>query len=475
MVTKPTEPLLERLNEFLSRLTPGAAAKLAAGLEREKMRGSNGLPYDLIMSSIRPLLNRWEGGRPGMPNAVRQFCLPFEDLLVDRRDRSSRIRQIERSSVMPVWKWIETDLLPDTLPDITKRLSEKMSGARGAAQSGSLTILHASCANAILSVLETARKDGSLRRQIERQLGGEAVLEDATEMAHALAVAPFLMSARELLPKHIADFNDGMVANIAEIYEEAQVTAPESAIYVALIALARLHEPCQILRLAKKLAGFGNDAAVSRSGLAELGEIFLGEIEEIAASAQTRRAGQVDLDRLLSLVTRFADVSQGFIREIDIRRCSDWGHRILASRAQLSAAITEEMSRFEVELARALPLHQVGSYGKNGPRRPDVTAAPNFDRAEKVLACLRFLRGACPAAESIGAQAHCKTVGQQVESYLAAYEDGLIEELRRAKGFEQANAQAFFDIVVSFRETLGPSSLAETLRRRGQVAVAQAS
>lgn len=185
-----------------------------------------------------------------------------------------------------------------------------------------------------------------------------------------------------------------------------------------------------------------------------------------------RRPGRTDLDDMLAQITRFARTSQGFIREIDIRRCSEWGHRILAARARLSAAIAEEMSRFEQDLVRALPLHQIGSYGKNGPRRPDVTSAPNFDRAERAAACLRFIHGVSPAVESIGAQAHCKIVLQQIEAYLEAYEDGLIEELRRTKAGERANAQAYLDIIVGFREAMGATEFAQTLRRRGLVAAA---
>ncbi len=475
METKPATPLIERLNEFLSRLTPGTAAKLAAGLEREKRRGTPGLPYDLILSSIRPLLGKWEGTRPGVPGVVRQFCLPFEDLLVDEGRPSTHMRHIRRSSVLPVWGWLETELLPDALPDISRRLEEKSARTSGIAQSGSLPLLHASCSSAILSALEEARRDGALRRKLERLLGGDAVVEDAAEMARALAVAPYLLAVRDALPKHIVDFDEGMVAAVAEIYEEARATALDSAIYVPLVAVARMHEPWQIMRLARKLAGFGNEDAVNRSGLAALGEIFLGELEEIAERAQPKRAAPVDLDDLLSRVTRFAELSQSFIREIDIRRCSDWGNRILAARVRLSTALTEATGKFELELARALPLHQVGSYGKNGPRRPDMSAAPNFDRADKVLACLRFLRGVCTAAESIGAQAHCRTVGQQIETYLSSYEDGLIEDLRRAKGSQLANAQAYLEIVIACRETLGDAGIAATLRRRGQVAVAQAS
>ncbi|MEN6541981.1 hypothetical protein [Parvibaculum sp.] len=475
METKPTAPFIERLNEFLSRLTPGTAAKLAAGLEREKMRGGTGLPYDLILSSIRPLLGKREGQRPGAPSVLRQFCMPFEDLLTDDRSPSPHMPHIRRSSIMPVWAWLETELLPDTLPDIARRLEEKTGGADGIAQKGSLTVLHASSSSAILSAFDESRKDGALRRKMERQLGGENVVEDARTIGRTLAVAPYLLAVRDALPRHIVDFDEGMVATVAELYDEARATSLDSAIYVPLIAVARMHEPWQILRLARKLAGFSNEDAVNRSGLAGLGEIFLGELEEIAEKVQPRRAVPLDLDDLLSKITQFAELSQNFIREIDVRRCSDWGNRILAARARLSTALTEAMAKFELELARALPLHQVGSYGRNGPRRPDISTAPNFERNEKMLACLRFLRGVASAAESIGAQSHCRTVGQQIEAYLSSYEDGLIEDLRRAKGPQLANAQAYLEMVIACRETLGDAGIAATLRRRGQVAVAQAS
>jgi hypothetical protein len=248
------------------------------------------------------------------------------------------------------------------------------------------------------------------------------------------------------------------------------------AIYVPLGIINRLAAPWQILRLARKLAGFGNDAAVARSGLAELGEIFLGELEDIAKCFEVRRPGKkTDLDLMLKGIMRFAEISQGFIHEIDIRRVSEWGHRILAARARLSTAIAEEMARFEQDVARALPLHQIGSYGKTGPRRPDVTAAPNFEQAARATAALRFIAGVCPAAETIGVQAHCRTVGQQVGTYLDGYEDGLIEEIRRSGGHERANAAAYLDIAIGFRQALGETSLADTLRRRGKVAAAQAS
>ncbi|MGV8996422.1 MAG: hypothetical protein ACOH12_05700 [Parvibaculaceae bacterium] len=470
METKPNTDMAGRLSALLSRLAPTTARKLASGLERERLQGAEGLPYDLILQSLRPVLERAPGPRPGLPDPLRQFCLPFEDLLVNRRDPARHMRQIARSSIDPVWIWLSSELMPDALHDITARVVEHTLDGDLAALNGSVAVLHATCSAALLGAVEETRRDVGQRRKLERQLGGDSILEDARTMGEALAIAPFLLRLRNDLPKHISDFDDQHVAHVSELYESAREVLPEYAVYVPLAAMNRLASPWQVLRLARKLSGFGNDAAVSRSGLAELGEIFIGEMEDIAGSFEAMRPGKANLSHMAQDILRFSEISQGFLKEIDIRRVSDWGHRILAARAKLSAAITEEMSRFLQDLGKALPLHQIGTYGKNGPRRPDVTHEPDDERINKASNALQFMTGIASCAESIGVQAHSRTITQQIETYIVAYEDGLIEEIRRVKDKERQNAVAFLECVIDFRETMGERTAAETLRRRGRVA-----
>ncbi len=446
------------------------AIKLASGLERQRLQGVDGLPYDLILSSLRPVLERNKGPRPGLPDPLRQFCAPFEDLLVNRRDPSRNLRQIARASIDPVWIWLSSELLPDALHDITARIVEHTLSNNKIALSGSIAVLHASCSAALLYAIEAVRGDIAQRRKLERQLGGEAVVEDARVMAEALAVAPFMLRLGEELPKHISDFDDHLVAFVGELYEDARDALPEYAVYVPLAAMTRLSVPWQIMRLARKVSGFGNDAAINRSGLAELGEIFLGEVEDIARSLENLRPGKADLPQMARDITRFAEISQGFIGEIDIRRVSDWGHRILTARAKLSATIAEEMSRFQQDIAKALPIHQIGTYGKNGPRRPDVGYEPNNERVAKLMGEMQFLSAIGAVADSIGVHAHCRSIQQQIETYLVAYEDGLIEEIRRTSDAERDNALNFLDVVIDCRETLGEIKAADILRRRGRVA-----
>ena len=470
MDSRTSSELKQRLSAFLGRLAPPTAVKLATGLERARLMGEEGLPYDLIMSSLRPALEKCEGPRPGLSDPLRHFCSPFEGLLVDRRDPVGHARQILRTSIDPVWLWLSRELLPDALPDLTERIIEHTLADDIDALESSVAVLHASCSAALLSVMEETRKDVAQRRKLERQLGGDDILEDARLMGEALTVAPFLLEVEKTLPNKFDSLDDDQVALVSEIYKDASDVSPEHAIYVPLVLMSRLSAPWQVLRLARKVAGLGNDAALNRSGLSELGEIFLHEIEDIADRFEGQRPGKTDLNRMACDIKRFASISQGFIGEIDTRRVSDWGHRILAARAKLSASITEEMSRFQQDIAKALPLHQVGSYGKNGPRRPDVSHAPDAARVDKARCDMQFLKNIGPFADSIGVQAHSHTILQQVETYLVAYEDGLIEEIRKTHDDERENALACLNVVIGIRDMMGQAEAAAVLRRRARVA-----
>tara|TARA_R110002110_G_scaffold322150_3_gene534510 strand:+ start:3737 stop:5167 length:1431 start_codon:yes stop_codon:yes gene_type:complete len=468
--TDPPASLRQRLASYLAQLPPPAVVKLASGLERERLRGTAGLPYEIILSGLRPLLASWRGQRPGMPDAIRQFCRPFEDLLVDGMESDPRQGRIARASVMRVWTWLESELLPDTLPDMKRRIDEHTLNGDRAALETSVSVMHASAASAIRAAVEEARHDGRKRKQAETLLGGERGFDDAREIGAVLTVAPAMIALHALLPRTIADFDDAMTSAVKDLYEKTAETLPAEAIYIPFAAMSRLEDPSQILRLVRKIAHRRNDMVISRCDLAVFGEILLGELECIARAADTLRPGHVDLDRLLEDVRRFARLSKGFTAEIDLHRNGEWGQRLLGARARLSAAISQQMSRFEAELVRALPFQQIGLYGRGGPMKPDISRAPDRARAARMAACLRFVEGVTPICEPLGAHSHCHSVRQQIETYLGAYEDRLLEEIRVATGTAREHGEAFIDIAAEFREALAEEKQAQTLRRRGEVA-----
>lgn len=471
MMTEQQASIRQKLASYLAQLPQPAVLKLASGLERERLRGNAGLPYEMILSGLRPLLASFKGARPGMPDALRQFCRPFEDLLVNDDQGEVRQGRIARASVMRVWSWLEDELMPDALPDLKRRIADHTLKGDDVALDAAVSVMHASAASAIRAAIEEARQDGAKRAQAEKRLGGESGFEDAREIASVLSVAPAMLKLQTALPREIADLDEEMVATLKELYEEVEEASPADAVYLAFAATGRLKEPSQILRFVRRIAHQRNDKIISRCELAVLGEQLLSDMEKIARRAEGLRPGHSDLDALLEDVRRFAHLSRGFTAEIDLRRNGEWGQRLLAARGRLSAAISQEMSRFETELVRALPFHQFGQYGRGGPMRPDVGKAPDRVRLARVTASLRFVTGLMPICEPLGAQSHCRSIRQQIETFLASYEDRLLEELRISKGTARANAEEFLEAAAKLHEALGEESQAEVLRRRGQVAL----
>jgi len=461
--------LKERLTQFLAKLTPGTAHKLVLGLEREKLRGT-ALPYDAILSGLRPKLGASEK-RPGVANAFRMFCMPFEDLLEDELRSVKQQGRICRRSIQPVWNWLNHELLPDTVPDLSKRIDEHILAGNDVELEAAVSVLHASTSAAILKVLQEARRDPDRRRALENQLGGEAVLDNAREMAEVLAIASELRMVQFSLPKSIADFDNGMVYFARDVYKKVESKHRDSAIYVALTIMGRLEQPWQILRLAKKLARQSSDALVSQTELAVLGEILLAQIEGIAVRYSSQRPGTCDLDMMLKETSWFGRASKGFSTELDLRRIGEWGQRLLSARARMSTAVSDEIARFEHDLAAALPLHKIGMYGRSGPRRPDLTGAPQAVPIQTMARNLRFLSAVTAVAEGIGLQSHCTAVRGEIDEYLSIYSDGLIEDMRLLRGVERRNAQSFLEVVCLFLEIIGPIEMAGILRRRGVVAI----
>ena len=462
--------LKDRLAQFFAKLTPGTARKLALGLAREKLRGT-ALPYDAILSGLRPKLVLAGEKRPGVADAFRQFCMPFEDLLENERRSVKQQGRICRTSIQPVWNWLTRELLPDAIPDLSKRIDEHALAGNEVELEAAVNVLHASTSAAILKALQAARRDPGKRRELEIQLGGEAVLDDAREMGEALAIAPALRMVQSSMPRRIADFEDDMVRFAHDVYKKVEIAHRDSAIYVALTIMGRLEQPWQILRLAKKLARQNSDALLSQTELAVLGETLLAQIEGIAARYSSQRPGTCDLDMMLKETSWFGRASKGFSTELDLRRMGEWGQRLLSARAGMSTAVSDEIARFEHDLAAALPLHKIGMYGRSGPRRPDLTGAPQTGPIQAMARNLRFLSAVTAVAEGIGLQSHCKAVRSEIDEYLSIYSDGLIEDMRLLRGAERRNAQSFLEVVCLFLEITGSIEMAGILRRRGAVAV----
>src|SRR5215468_3268050 len=95
------EQPVERLRDYLGRLTPAAQSMLAAALERGALRDGEHAAGELVLKELRRVA--W---RP-----ARLFFRPLEPFLVDGVGK--RPGRMSRAGLEPIWTWIGRDLLPE--------------------------------------------------------------------------------------------------------------------------------------------------------------------------------------------------------------------------------------------------------------------------------------------------------------------------------------------------------------------------
>ena len=101
---------VDRIWEFLQRLSPLTRSCLLTELERLEMCGVDMPGTADLQARLRAEL------RPDGPNEAptpsKYFFAPLEPLLVAGAPEHANTGRIARSSITPIWEWINRDLLP---------------------------------------------------------------------------------------------------------------------------------------------------------------------------------------------------------------------------------------------------------------------------------------------------------------------------------------------------------------------------
>jgi hypothetical protein len=136
-------------------------------------------------------------------------------------------------------------------------------------------------------------------------------------------------------------------------------------------------------------------------------------VDTITAKLRVR-AAPADLERILALVTLYADTNEGFVTEIDIRRDSLWGVALLRARARMCNALDENRLRSVADAILA-PLEE---------QRDSPTAIDNAGLA------IRFLTYVAQRGERYGFATPARRLLKTVREKVANRIDAALDELR---------------------------------------------
>jgi hypothetical protein len=457
------------LRSFLGSLPEGIANRLARAIEVDRMNNGTALPHDLILDSLRPVLRKAEvEQRAATP--IRAFCRPFEDLLVNDAPREKRKGQIPRNSINPVWNWLAQVLMPDALNSYSLAVKMAVLGGRTDEMREKTAEFWQAAARAIREKLAT--EPG--RKAARIALGGDAVIDDALEMATMLSAAREICELQDRLPKTIPSLTEDLIRTFREVYDRALQSAPDAGAYLPLVVMKRLEHPWEALRLPLTISRNTQETLIAATDMGLVGEVLFGLLEHHAAVIRAARPNQFNADTLITHLEGFTGLSNGMVKEVELRRDGNWGQRLIKDRAAVAEVMEGFMERAPKEIAAALPTQKSGSYA-GGPRVPDFGKPADPEKSDRALSYARLIAGCRKLAAAASFAAALKNADEAIGVALESYNENLVREMRAAGDEARLNAEQYFALAIELTATLFSFDEGEFLRRRGRAATAAAA
>jgi len=379
--------------------------------------------------------------------------------------KEKRKARISRSSIGPVWQWLTQQLLPEAAAEYRAQVRKAaLAGEPGAAEAAAARFRAAAAVR-----LKLALADPNSRKELLRLAEGTSVCDDADEMTILLEAADALCQAQDIIPKGSGPFTQEQLRSLRGLYDRVVQSSPDAAPYVSVVVMNRLERPWEALRLPLLVARHHDDALISSTDMGLVGEILLSKLDSHAVAIRSVRQPNFDPDPLIAHLARFALLSTGIPKEVDMRREGKWGKRLMGDRAAVADVMESMMQRAPREILAALPLLRTGAYA-GGPKMPDLSRPPDAERVQRAIAYARLIRGCRTLAASAAFGAALLAADEEVGTALTRYCEDLLQELRAAEAQRLAHAENFLAVAANLVAILFTAEESELLRRRGRAA-----
>jgi hypothetical protein len=448
------------LKAFLAGLPGAAAGRLAMAVEMDRMMDGHALPHEDILEGLRPVLRREHYDRT--PTPLRLFCRPFQDLLTCGPRTAKQKAVIARGTLVPAWNWICNDLLPEESAAYTAECR-----ALVLAHNHEDALARAAQFWPLAAAAMTKAVSGSVSRETTRKaLGGDgAAVDDVAEMALLLSAGEAMERLAMLLPAPVPAFNDQLVWQVREIYDQLVKSHPDVAPYVAIVAMNRLAKPWEALRLPLLVTRHHDDTLIAQTDMGLVGEILFARMDALKASIQITRHPLFDAQKLMDEVKSFADLSSHIVKEIELKREGDWAKRLMAERVMIGNIMETFMDRAPKEIGAALPMAK----GTGA----DFSKPCNAEKQEMAVRYARLVAGSRNFAAAASFAAKQKAIYEDLCTSLKRFNEDLVKALKAEPQHAVANAQ--LQLCAELSAILFSDEEAELLRRRARAAQSAAA
>lgn len=454
-----------QLGALLSHLSPEIALQLATALERDRLAGGRGLPFDAILNGLRPKLRQLAPeARRRIPTPQRLFFEVIDGLIVDGYSDKTAGR-IARRSLDPIWRWL-TAAEGNRLSSLCERLSQQvlvgdMDGAHEAQKQ-----IDAVAGEAIRAAVKKVEQGGKGAKELLQALGGQRAFEDMRELGRVLQVSEEIRALKLALPAIIDRDEPEQFDLIRGAFERSVERSVAGAPYLVLALSSRAAHPWELFGIAAKLVRAEHDQQLKASELAMIGEWLVQGLETEAAALKAIKPADFDPARAEEGLRRFAVLQTGMTREVGMRKDGAWGKRLLKTRGLISDAVEGLFERSVKELQIALPMERLSSGSRSGALVPAFQEPPAPEIADRLPALTKFVAAGKQFAGQLGFSVALDKTLVEIQSLFDDYTDGLIGRLAQSRGPEREVAQAWADLTARVMTPIFSEEAIRILSRR---------
>jgi hypothetical protein len=343
---------VERIWDYLQRLTPLTRSCLLSELERLETCGVDVPVSADIMAKLRAEFRK-DGSTLNRTNPSRYFFAPLESLLVDGAPAHANSGRIARSSLAPIWEWINHDLLPTMARDYNAQMKNLIAADNQREAQKAASVFQTKVAKSLEGILGTPEGAAQARAKLGAYTASPAAYGDLSKIMGALRAREALTKFDEALPAKISNFDDASVSKIAALLDSfRKQNAPAVAFALALVA-KRLKTPGQLIRLATKAARSKKAADIAATPYGITFSMALDQLEDkrLALRIALKHNRVVNAREILVDIYNTEYALQDRIDEFEE---SEWGARLRSIMDAIATLVEAEVSRFPDEVGHVL-------------------------------------------------------------------------------------------------------------------------
>jgi hypothetical protein len=211
---------VDRIGDYLQRLTPLARSNLLTELERLEVCGTEIPGAALILEKLRAEFRKDGSTQNRANNPSRYFFAPLDSLLVDGAPEHANFGRLSRGSLGPIWQWISRDLLPTMARDYIKSVGELIAADNQREARRVAATFQIKVAKYLESTLSSPDGIAQTRAKLATYTASCVAYGDLTKIQCVLRACDALAEFDAALPDKIAKFDDAKVATITAMLDE---------------------------------------------------------------------------------------------------------------------------------------------------------------------------------------------------------------------------------------------------------------